>query len=182
MPMSWNARRGRALAFIVGAVLGSLSSEADECNTLRVRGVEVAEAVRGAFKRTGLYCEAEEYYDERERRIYYRTYCHDGRFIEILESLRERPGLAWRWINGYEVDFLKGLLGAGGCQYMGSCIMICGKRKEYLDVIVECLERLGIGYYVECHDEEWTLYVRYRDLAKARQAIRHTRYHAYRGT
>ncbi|RLF23711.1 MAG: hypothetical protein DRN15_05195 [Thermoprotei archaeon] len=179
MPMSWNAKRGRALAFIVGAVLGSLSSEADECNTLRVRGVEVVEAVRGAFRRLGLHCEAEEYYDEKKRRAYFRVLCHDERFTEILESLRKR---SWKWINGYEVDFLRGFLGAGDCQYMGSYIMVSIRRVEYVDLAIECLDRLGMGYSI-CHGNEgYTLYIPMRELSKARRAIRHTRYYAYQGT
>ncbi|RLF23969.1 MAG: hypothetical protein DRN15_04455 [Thermoprotei archaeon] len=181
----WRPRKRSELAYIIGVALGDaslgLAKRTDRPKgkryvfKLKVRDKEFAEEVRKAIERIGLHCSGvKEYYDEREERMYYIVQCHVKRFVMFLRSLKKYPEKVWKWIEGYEREFLKGFYESEGSLLEKEQILIYNSRKEFIDIVAECLQRLRIKYSISYHEcvREWIVYIPVREVPRFLTAIK----------
>ncbi|RLF23292.1 MAG: hypothetical protein DRN15_06850 [Thermoprotei archaeon] len=191
----WEPRRCPELAYIIGVALGDASliitKRIDWPESkryffkLKVRDKEFAEEVKKVIERLGLPCsEVKEYYDRRDEAVYYSVYCYVKRFVLFLRDLKDHPEKVWEWIKGYEEEFLRGFYESEGCLHKSGKILIYNTRREYIDIVTECLQRLRIKYNILFKDQGaykgvWIVYIPVHEvprfLAITKPAIKYSR-------
>ncbi|RLF24275.1 MAG: hypothetical protein DRN15_00975 [Thermoprotei archaeon] len=176
----WEPRRCPELAYIIGVALGDGSagsykrSDRNERRyqfRLMVRDREFAEAVKKAIEGLGLHCNMWEYYERRKESTYYRVDCYVKRFALFLRDIKEHPEKAWQWIEGYESYFIRGFYESEGSLGANGYIEIYNKRREYIDIVAKCLQRLGIKYSILFRDlgaykRLWIVYIPVHEATK----------------
>ncbi|RLF21228.1 MAG: hypothetical protein DRN15_02675 [Thermoprotei archaeon] len=186
----WEPRRCPELAYIIGVTLGDGSvgiikryskGSRRYVFSLKVRDQEFAEAVKKAIERLGLHCSIRKRYMRRKEAVYYEVYCCVKRFVVFLKDIKDHPEKAWQWIREYEKEFLKGFYESEGNLSIEGYIRIYNKRREYIDMIVKCLQRLGIRCSIsyDKSNKYWILYVpaceTRRFLAMVKPIIKYSR-------
>ncbi|RLF22994.1 MAG: hypothetical protein DRN15_07630 [Thermoprotei archaeon] len=159
VPISWEPKRCKELAYIIGVTLGDGSiTTKDYRYCFRVENIEVSkrgechypfiECVAMALRKLGL--EPQIYRYKRRGTWYWGVMVYSKKFTLFLKSIREDPEEAKKYIKGYEAEFLRGFYESEGCLYARSPtnydIRIINASKEYISLASWALDRLGIQH------------------------------------